>query len=483
MKTRGKLWAVTASVVALLFGGATASAADAPSNLFGNDVPKVAQEADAASVTLGVRFSSATPGTVTGLRFYEAAGNTGTHTGALWSGVGVKLASLTFPASAPGWVDASFTHPVTITAGTTYVAGYVAPHGGYADDIGGFSGAFTSGLLTVPAHGGVYRYGGLRFPRSTWEASNYYVDVDFLAGATPTPTPVPVPVPTPTPTPVPTPTPTPVPTPTPTPNGGIIADGRSFPSPATTGVPAGTALTPYAGPCTITSAVTINAKTINCDLTIAADGVVITNSQLNGTVYADSTKSVGSFTISDSTVNVGAQAGTGIGDVRFTATRVHVSGGNRSINCYANCTVQDSYVDDQFTDHTGVYHESGIRMNSNSHLIHNTIGCNAPDVAPDAGCSAAITGYPDFDPVTGVTVENNLVLADSGGYCSYGGSTLGKPFSGHAANITYKDNVYQRGSSGICGVWGPITSFDTSAPGNVWSNNLYDNGSVVQPAN
>jgi hypothetical protein len=152
--------------------------------------------------------------------------------------------------------------------------------------------------------------------------------------------------------------------------------------------------------------------------------------------------------------------------------------------------VKDSYVNDQYADKTGVNHESGIRINTNSTLEHNTIGCNAPDIAPDAGCSAAITGYPDFDPVTGNTVDNNLILAGSGGYCSYGGSTAGKPFSGHTANIHFTNNIYQRGtdpgSGGVkpqCGWWGAITSFDLNAPGAIWSNNLWDDGTKVAAAN
>jgi len=48
--------------------------------------------------------------------------------------------------------------------------------------------------------------------------------------------------------------------------------------------------------------------------------------------------------------------------------------------------------------------------------------------------------------------------------------------------------VWQKGDPGQggvrqCGWWGPITSFDINAPGAVWTNNLYDDGSVVQPAN
>ncbi|MEJ6906698.1 hypothetical protein V3592_45970, partial [Bradyrhizobium japonicum] len=126
---------------------------------------------------------------------------------------------------------------------------------------------------------------------------------------------------------------------------------------------------------------------------------------------------------------MGNYAATGIGDANFTALRVHVTGGSRSINCYRDCTVQDSFVHAQYTDYRGIDHESGIRMGSNSVLRGNTIGCTAPDVPPDAGCSAAISGYGDFATVQKNTIDGNLILAGSGGYCAYGGSTAGKPYS------------------------------------------------------
>ena len=267
--------------------------------------------------------------------------------------------------------------------------------------------------------------------------------------------------------------------------------GRSFPSSATTGVPSGTSLSAYTGNCTIQVANTIiDAKIVNCQLRILAKGVKITRSQINGTIYTDSNTGQGSFTISDSEINAGNGPGTGIGDVDFTATRVEVTGGTRSINCYRDCTVKDSYVHGQLNDTSGVHHESGMRFNTRSNLIGNTIACDANDYPPDAGCSAAITGYPDFDPVENVTIDGNLVRAGSGGYCAYGGSTSGKPFSGQTNNIRYTNNIWERGREMgdgnrgyVCGFWGPITSFDTRAPGNVWTNNLYDDGSAVAAAN
>lgn len=265
--------------------------------------------------------------------------------------------------------------------------------------------------------------------------------------------------------------------------GGSDGGGGCFPGPDTTGVPSGTSLTAYTGPCTITAAnAVIDAKVVNCSLSIRATGVAISRSVINGTVYADPDTSA-SFSIIDSQVDVGNGPGTGIGDGNFTALRVHVTGGNRSANCFRNCTVESSYVHGQFRDATGTYHESGIRMGSGSVIRGNSIACDAPDVPPDAGCSAAITGYGDFAVVQDNVIDGNLIIAESGGYCAYGGSSPGKPYSNGVNKIRYTNNVWQKGPSGKCGVWGPITSFDINAPGNVWSNNRFDDGAAVQPAN
>jgi hypothetical protein len=240
----------------------------------------------------------------------------------------------------------------------------------------------------------------------------------------------------------------------------------------------------YTGPCQIaTPGTVIDAKRVDCwPLLIDAPGVVISSSQINGFVYA-SEDGGGSFTITDSEVNAGDNPVTGIGDVRFTATRVHVTGGKRSIMCHLDCTVEGSYVHGQFTDPTGTYHESGIRMGSNAVIRGNSIACDAPDVPPDGGCSGALTGYGDFAVIENNVIDGNLFIAGSGGYCTYGGSTKDKPLSSGTRDMRFTNNVWQRGETGKCGFWGPITSFDSDAPGNVWSNNRWEDGAPVDPAN
>lgn len=273
--------------------------------------------------------------------------------------------------------------------------------------------------------------------------------------------------------------------------GGPDSWGGCWPGVNNTGVPAGTTLTTYTGPCTITANNTvIDAKTINCDLIIQAANVTITKSRfVNGSVSTDENSSGYSFTISDSEVNIGNRAGTGIGAVNFTATRVEVTGGNRSMHCWHDCTITDSYVHGQFTDPSGTYHESGIRMGQSLTLRHNTVACDAPDVPPDGGCSADLTGYGDFGPVQNNTIDKNLFVASTGGYCTYGGSSSGKSYSSQTNHIVFTNNVWQRGSNPndhggyTCAYYGSNTAFDSAATGNVWTGNKYDDGSTVAPSN
>ena len=77
---------------------------------------------------------------MTGIRFYKASTNSGTHIGSLWSASGTLLASATFTGeSASGWQQVNFSTPVAIAASTTYIAGYLAPNGHYSDTSNGFA--------------------------------------------------------------------------------------------------------------------------------------------------------------------------------------------------------------------------------------------------------------------------------------------------------------------------------------------------------
>ncbi len=149
--------------------------------------PANAAENDAGPVNVGVKFKSDTGGFIKGIRFYKGNGNTGTHVASLWTASGTLLASATFVSETPvGWQQVDFASPVAIGANTVYVASYFAPNGHYAGDSGFFA---TAGVDRAPLHllqdgvggsNGVYAYGSApAFPSSTWQSSNYWVDVVF----------------------------------------------------------------------------------------------------------------------------------------------------------------------------------------------------------------------------------------------------------------------------------------------------------------
>jgi hypothetical protein len=151
-------------------------------------VPTKVDASDAtAGLELGVRFRSDRSGSITGIRFYKSSANTGTHVGKLWSSTGVLLASATFAnESASGWQQVNFATPVTIAAGTTYVASYHTPSSHYSGDVGYFAATgVDNGYLHALKNGldganGVYLYGAGGFPTKTFSAANYWVDVVFM---------------------------------------------------------------------------------------------------------------------------------------------------------------------------------------------------------------------------------------------------------------------------------------------------------------
>jgi len=210
--------AVAVSGVGLFLASAPASAAPT-AVLYPSAVPATITDPDPNSVVLGLRFSSSVDGTISGIRFYKGPRNTGKHTGTLWSEDGTALATTTFrKESARGWQTATFATPVPIHKGVTYVASYLAPRGKYSVTEHGFAKSYTRGSLTVPAGGGVYRYGKNAFPRQNYKDSNYFVDVVYAPSTTASPSPSPSPSTTASPSPspsVPTP-PTTVPTQPPT---------------------------------------------------------------------------------------------------------------------------------------------------------------------------------------------------------------------------------------------------------------------------
>ena len=180
-----------------------------PCSIWGTHVtPTTVDSGDPASTEVGVKFQSDTNGYITGIRFYKAGANTGTHVGNLWTATGQLLASATFTnETASGWQQVNFSQPVAINKGTTYVASYFAPNGHYSEDGYYFfttppmgTNPTITNVDSPPLHAlrntngvtnGVYSYAGSStFPTSSANASNYYVDPVFSPAFTNPPGPV-----------------------------------------------------------------------------------------------------------------------------------------------------------------------------------------------------------------------------------------------------------------------------------------------------
>jgi hypothetical protein len=262
-----------------------------------------------------------------------------------------------------------------------------------------------------------------------------------------------------------------------------------YPEAGNTGVPAGTRLSAYSGPCTITANnAVIEAKTVNCGtLDVRAKNVTIRKSKING-ILTTTERSSFSFTLQDSEVDAGLTQRAAVGSTNMTIVRSNIHGGQTSVTCSYNCTIRDSYLHGQRLKDGADWHLNGFLANdagpggrTNATLQHNTIVCDSPQNSAGGGCSGDINLFADFGPVSYVTVDGNMLGANvESSYCVYGGSSDGKQYNSGVSNIVIVNNVVRRGANKKCGYYGPVTSFNPSLPGNRWENNVWDDGAPLQ---
>jgi hypothetical protein len=189
-----KILCIAALLACASFGRAEAQT---PVTLFGTSTPHTAIQPDTNSVTLGVQFRSTQAGHINGVRFYRAARSSSGYTAAIFDGssrarLAIKSVTAEPCTSMPCWEELDFSAPLSIAANKTYIATYFVKGGNYADDQNGLANQVTSGPLVAIANGqaaggnGVYHYGtSLAVPDSTYQASNYFVDVAFITSAPP----------------------------------------------------------------------------------------------------------------------------------------------------------------------------------------------------------------------------------------------------------------------------------------------------------
>src|SRR2546423_14835398 len=110
-----------AAVFMLLSGVARG---EATLSFFGDATPKTAVVPDTRPVTFGVRFQSAQPGKVLGIRFFRGASSRDGYAVKLFAANGSLLAAAKTwkdTCSVPCWEQVNFRSPVSLAANTTYV--------------------------------------------------------------------------------------------------------------------------------------------------------------------------------------------------------------------------------------------------------------------------------------------------------------------------------------------------------------------------
>lgn len=271
----------------------------------------------------------------------------------------------------------------------------------------------------------------------------------------------------------------------------------AFPNASNTGVPAGTVLTTYTGPTTITTCQTIDSKLINSGLDIRVGNgqkapggtpcVTIRNSKINGTIdmsYAG--RNFGPTLLDHVEINAPAPGVGTLFDVyesNYVARFVNVHGGDGGFQCDGYCSISDSYAHDFVfvsPNHMDAFITNGaygapITLNHNSFLCNFSGGGGA-----SGGCSADVGFYGDFSAITNMTVTNNLLRASQGQFyqCVYTGAFLSGKKYPTGNHLVWTGNTFERGASGKCGDAGPVADWQ-NGNSNVWSGNRWSDGAPL----
>lgn len=346
-----------------------------------------------------------------------------------------------------------------------------------------------SGRLTGPGTVGFWSYAS-----SSGSPIDYQI-ATFIAGAqqafTATPT-TPAPAPT-TRALVPAPTSS-APAPT-VPVAPAAVAPSAKPSATNTGVPAGTTLTRYTGPTTITvDGTVIDSKAIYSDLKVAARNVVIRNSYLHcgtgnpasntGCIDANS-GNVYNLLVERNTIipDRPSYYRDGIVGHEFTARRNHIRGTNDGIGIFnkpggsvkANVTVEGNYIhslthwnyDPAHSDGT---HNDGIQIQGGQNIfirsntvVGSVVAGDGLGVHGNHGGAALIVGQ-SVSPIANLIIEKNWFDDAQNSVCINHGSrpsitlTLQNNFFGRnqydfGGGSKYAIRIYSKSKSNITGLW------------------------------
>jgi large repetitive protein len=131
------------------------------------------------TLELGVKVTVDAPMTISALRFYKDALETGAHQGRVWTANGILLAQTTFQnETASGWQEQALANPLALQPGTVYVISYNA-NTTYVATQQALAASVVSGPLRTVADGmnGPFAGEAGTFPSQAFQNTNYFVDL------------------------------------------------------------------------------------------------------------------------------------------------------------------------------------------------------------------------------------------------------------------------------------------------------------------
>jgi hypothetical protein len=235
-----------------------------------------------------------------------------------------------------------------------------------------------------------------------------------------------------------------------------------FPDASSTGVPAGTALSAYAGPSTISVPGTVvDGRTLGC-VRVTAPGVLIRRSKISCAggyaVYSGDGDYAGApLVIEDSEIDCKNSGGTALGEANFTVRRVNIHGCENGGDINQSVVIEDSYIHDLYNGasaHTdGLQFASGhveggtiVAGSLNVTIRHNTIFGMGADGS--FGTSAIISNRGGD---TNVLIEHNLLAGGAVAiYCEQGATGSNYRVLGNAFTRRFSQTVGFYGVSTDC---------------------------------
>jgi hypothetical protein len=268
-------------------------------------------------------------------------------------------------------------------------------------------------------------------------------------------------------------------------NNGIPA---GFPSSSNSGVPSGTPMKSVPGQVSsgpgwswnssggyieVTgNGATLSGLSVKGNVNVQANNVTINDMKITlggQNAVGVSLSHTSNATVENSTIT-GLNTGSGrlyagvkdtYGDATGTVVKANnISKASTGVQVYEG-TIQDNYIHGLGMVSTD--HVNGLTTNGDTDPLliqHNTI-------LNYYGQTDAIGLFQDFDVVSNVTVNDNFLAG--GGYSLYGG--MGG--QGKSSNIKVTNNIFSTMYFVQGGAYGPVTAFDSSASGNVWSGNVW----------